>query len=130
MVKNPLHMALCLVIMLAFQSLAAAGFSGCRHADQSGHAMHDMNSHGHHLYQQQHDTDSAYKPDNQSGCNCDCNCAMGCMHGCQGQALDTSILVILPDAISNVPAIVVNDAVPGFSFPLLRPPSFLNRHII
>ena len=127
MVKNYQRLALCLVFMLAFQSLAAAGFSGCRHAGKSGRAMHDMTGHKlimHH----QHDTGNADKPVRQSGCTCDYYCAGVCMHGCHGLLLITSIAIIIPDAISNVPAIVVNAAVPGFSFPLLRPPSLLIRH--
>lgn len=128
MVKYYQRIAFCLVFMLAFQSLAAAGFSGCRHADESGHAMHDMNSHEYNLYQQ-HDAFNSDKPANHSSCTCDCYCAGGCLHGCQGQALVASIVIIIPAAISNAPAIKVNAAVPGFSFPLLRPPSLLNRHI-
>ena len=126
MVKNYQRIALCLVFMLAFQSLAAAGFSGYRHAGKSGRAMHDMTSHKlimHH----QHDSGNADISARQSGCTCDSYCAGVCMHGCHGQLLITSIAIFIPDAISNVPAIKVNAAVTGFSFPLLRPPSLLNR---
>ena len=128
MVKIYQRIALYLIFMLAFQSLAAAGFSGCCHAGKSGHAMHDMTSHNlimHH----QHDAGNADKPVRQSDCSHCCHCAWNCMHGCHGQLLNTSIAIIIPDATSNIPVIVVNVAVSGFSFPLLRPPSFLNHHI-
>lgn len=128
MVKIYQRIALCLVFMLAFQSLAAAGFSGCRHAGESGRAMQDMNGHEHNLHHQ-HDALNSDKLAKHSGCTFYCYCVKGCMHGCQGQALFTSIVIITPDATSNVLAIVVNVAVSGFSFPLLRPPSLLNRHI-
>jgi len=127
MVKIYQRIALCLVFMLVFQSLAAAGFSGCRHTGKSGRAMHDMISHEQILHQQ-HDACNADKPARKSGCNCECYCAGVCMHGCHGQLLITSIVIIIPDVISNVLSIEVNAAVPGFSFPLLRPPSLLNRY--
>lgn len=121
------RIALILVFVLAFQSFATAGFSVCRHAGKFRNAIHDMTSHKPEMYHQ-HVSGNAVKPAFHSGCTCDCYCAWGCMHGCQGQALVASIVVIFPDASSDVPAIEVKTALTGFSFPLLRPPSLLNRY--
>lgn len=116
------RVALFVVFMLAFQPFAA-GFAGCMHGEESGHAGHGMQQtdveHAKHR-QSTMDTDAK---DQKAGCLLDCKCPGMCLHACHAPSLVGSINIIMPNTFEDRYLLTHGISSPGYTFQLLRPPS-------
>jgi hypothetical protein len=114
-------MAYFLVLLLVFQSMIAAGSTGCSHEpgseEHTRHDMHNTNMYKYVIHENNQDSQT------QSSCKCGCYCAGTCMHACHAPTLITFHVIVTPDVNQVTYLMTESPSFPGYTEHLLRPPA-------